>query len=84
MVRMGRGRQMQRALEARHPQKRRNKMAEREGLLGEITGTVQDTVQGTVGTVQDTVEGTLDTVEGTVEGTLDTVQDTLGDVKDTL
>ena len=59
----------QRALEARHPQKRRNKMADREGLLGQITGTV---------------EGTLDTVEGTVEGTLDTVQDTLGEVKDTL
>ena len=70
----------QRALEARHPQKRRNKMADREGLLGQITGTVE----GTLDTVQDTVEGTLDTVEGRVEGTLDTVQDTLGEVKDTL
>jgi hypothetical protein len=100
---------MQRALEARHPGKRRNKMADRDtgtqthlegptdkgegtgtqdqhggGLLGGITGTVQDTVQGTVGTVEGTVQGTLDTVEGTVQGTLDTVQDTVGDVKDTL
>ena len=53
---------MQRVLEARHPQKRRNKMADREGLLGEITGTVQDTV-GTVGdTVQDTVGDVTDTL----------------------
>jgi uncharacterized protein YjbJ (UPF0337 family) len=80
---------MQRALEARHPQQRRNTMADRdtgtqdtdkvkgtqtqdqhgEGLLDEITGTVKDTVQGTLGTVQ---------------GILGTVQDTVGDVKDRL
>ena len=40
-----------------------------EGLLDEITGTVKDTVQGTLGTVQ---------------GVLGTVQDIVGDVKDRL
>ena len=40
-----------------------------EGLLDEITGTVQDTVKGTLGTVQ---------------GVLGTVQDIVGDVKDRL
>jgi uncharacterized protein YjbJ (UPF0337 family) len=81
---------MQRALEARHAQQRRNKMADRdtgtqdhsegaadkgkgEGLVNEVTGTVQDTVQGTTGTAKDAVKDTLGTV-----------QDTVGDVKDTL
>ena len=40
-----------------------------EGLLDEITGTVKDTVKGTL---------------GTVEGVLGTVQDIVGDVKDRL
>jgi uncharacterized protein YjbJ (UPF0337 family) len=40
-----------------------------EGLLDEITGTVQDTVKGTLGTVQ---------------GVLGTVQDIVGDVKERL
>jgi uncharacterized protein YjbJ (UPF0337 family) len=80
---------MQRALEARHPQQRRNTMADRD------TGT-QDTdkVKGTetqdqhgeglldeiTGTVKDTVRDAL----GVVQGVLGTVQDTVGDVKDRL
>jgi uncharacterized protein YjbJ (UPF0337 family) len=83
---------MQWALEAWHSKQRRNKMADRdtgtqdhgEGLVGEVTGTVKDTVKDTTDTVQNTVQDTTGTVKDTVKDTLGTVQDTVGDVKDAL
>jgi uncharacterized protein YjbJ (UPF0337 family) len=78
---------MQRALEAQHPQHRRNKMADRdgryrapgplEGTGDQVEGRAKQAAGGLSGDRTQQGEGVLDEIKGKVK-------DTLGDVKDRL
>jgi uncharacterized protein YjbJ (UPF0337 family) len=78
---------MQRALEAQHPQQRRNKMANRErdtgfqdhleGTGDQVEGRTKQASGGLTGDRTQQGEGVLDEIKGKVK-------DTLGDVKDRL
>jgi uncharacterized protein YjbJ (UPF0337 family) len=81
---------MQRALQARHPQQRRNTMADRdtgfqdhlEGTGDQVKGRAEQAVGGLTGDRTQQGEGLLDEIKGKVKDTLGDVKDRLGEAND--
>ena len=83
---------MQRALEAKHPQQRRNKLADRdrdtglqdhlEGTGDQVEGRAKQAAGGLTGDRTQQGEGLLDEIKGKVEDTLGSVKDRLNEAND--
>jgi uncharacterized protein YjbJ (UPF0337 family) len=81
---------MQRVLQARHPQQRRNKMADRdtgtqdhlEGTGDQIKGRAEQASGGLTGDRTQQGEGLLDEMKGKAKNTLGDVKDRLSEAND--